>query len=466
MQRFSRSVLATFNAGQLLVAFRSKPEVLTVGPCFAISLSSHQSSRTMSSKLAPADRIRNTEPNVWVEFIQLALENKPVNLGQGFPDFSPPNYVTKAVSEAVLSENVLLNQYTRSYGHPRLVNIISKFFSKLTGHNIDAHTEILVTIGAYEALFCAIMGNVNPGDEVIIIEPFFDSYEPMVHMAGGTPVYIPLRPTKSGQVMSSEDWVLDPDELKSKFNSKTKAIIVNTPHNPLGKVFKKEELQVIADLAKKWDTLVIMDEVYEWIVYKGKQHIRMATLPGMWDRTITIGSAGKTFSVTGWKLGWAYGPKRLMSNLQAMHQNCIYTCPTPIQEAVAVGFELEIGRLEKPECYFNELPELLQSKRDKMAKFLLEANMIPVIPEGGYFMLADYSKLAPKANFDDGSGKPKDHKFCRWLVKEKKVAAIPPTAFYGKEHKNLAENYIRFCFIKEDSTLEAAEKILKDFSKL
>ncbi|KAF8796005.1 Kynurenine--oxoglutarate transaminase 3 like protein [Argiope bruennichi] len=277
----------------------------------------------------PAKRLQGMQESVWVEFIQLALDYKPVNLGQGFPDFAAPDHVAKALSDAVLSPNVLLNQYTRGFGHPRL-------------------KEILVTVGAYEALYCTILGLVNPGEEVIIIEPFFDCYEPMTKMAGGVPVFIPLRPKKTGTGVSSSDWCLDPQELASKFNSKTKMIIVNTPHNPLG------------------------------------------------------------------KLGWAYGPSHLMRSLQLLHQNCVYTALATTQhlcqEAVAIGFETEMN--PRSPGSLKRLAEMLEKKRNKM-----------------------------------------------------KLQGIPPSAFYCNEDKHLAENLIRFCFIKEDTTLEAAEKIINDLKK-
>uniref|UniRef100_T1IUF5 Aminotransferase class I/classII large domain-containing protein n=1 Tax=Strigamia maritima TaxID=126957 RepID=T1IUF5_STRMM len=420
---------------------------------------------SLKSKLVPADRIVGQGQSVWVEFIQLALEHKPLNLGQGFPDFPIPDYITKGLSEVPI-ENVLFNQYTRGFGHPRLINALSKFYSGLIGRKIDPQNEILVTIGAYEALFCIIQGFVNPGDEVIIIEPFYDCYDPMVRMLGGKSVFIPLKPKLSpGQKMSSNDWVLDPVELESKFTSKTKAIIVNNPNNPLGKVYSKAELEVIGNLAKKFDTLVIMDEVYEWLVFDGLKHVRMATLPGMWERTLTVGSAGKTFSVTGWKLGWVYGPPNLVRNAQMVHQNTVYTNPTPIQEAVARCFEIEIKRLDSPECYFNELPALLETKRNTIVKYLEEASLVPVIPSGGYFIIADYSKLGDKINFDTGVEEAKDYKFVKWLTKEKKLAGIPPTAFYSSEHKDIGSSYIRFCFFKDDETLKKAGAILLELKK-
>jgi len=417
-----------------------------------------------SSKFQLADKYKGLEKNVWVQFIDLTLKHKPLNLGQGFPDFAPPQHVTDALADVAKDSNVMLHQYTRGYGHPRMVAALSKLYSQMIGRTINPLTEILVTGGAYEALFACIMGCVNPGDEVIIIEPFFDCYEPMVRLAGGTPVFIPLRPNKEG-ASHSGDFILVEEELVSKFNSKTKAIIVNTPNNPLGKVFSRKELEFIAQLCKQHDVLCIMDEVYEWLVYEPYEHVRMASFPDMWDRTITIGSAGKTFSVTGWKLGWAYGPEYLMRNLCTAHQNSLYTCVTPTQEAVARGFEIELERLNTDESYFRSLPKLLESKRKYMAKFLSDVGMKPIIPEGGYFMIANWSALEPHAELDKTYSNQKDYQFVEWLTRVKKLTAIPPSAFYSDANKYLGEEYIRFCFIKEDANLQKAEAILQEWKK-
>jgi len=432
-----------------------------VGHCkvFTSGLSTSQNRMAQPSP-SMANRLEGNTANVWVEFAKLAVENKALNLGQGFPDFHPPEYIKQALADAVLSPNPFMNQYTRSFGHPRLVNALAQTHGPLLGREVDPNTEILVTVGAYEALFCSVQGLINPGDEALIIEPYFDCYEPMVRIAGGTPTFVPLRPTKPGSQQSSADWKLDPEELESKINSKTKVLFFNNPNNPLGKVYTEEEVQMIADLCIKHDLIVLSDEVYEWLIYKPHKHIKIASLPGMWDRTLTIGSAGKTFSVTGWKLGWAIGPQPLVKALCAIHQNCNYTCATPLQEAVGIAFEKEVELYKKndPNCYYHSLPEELLPKRNTMVDFLTEVDMIPVVPDGGYFMIADFSQL--DIPFDSSSSETKDAQFVKWLTINKKIAAIPPSAFYSKEHKDLAQNLIRFCFIKEDSTLEKAAEIM------
>jgi len=265
---------------------------------------------------------------------------------------------------------------------------------------------------------------------------------------------------KTDGPISSADWVLDDTEFESLFNSKTKMIILNTPHNPIGKVFNRQELERIAELCRKWNVLCVSDEVYEWLVFDGAEHIRICTLPGMWDRTITLGSAGKTFSVTGWKIGWAYGPAPLIRNLQMVHQNSVYTCPTPLQEGVARSFEVELARLGQPESYFLSLPRELKEKRDFMAKFLSEAGMRPTIPEGGYFMLADWSPLTDKVDLSSEPDKHRDYKFTKWMTKNMGLQGIPPSAFYSEPNKPLGENFVRYCFIKKQENLDKAAELL------
>ncbi|ESO85037.1 hypothetical protein LOTGIDRAFT_146236, partial [Lottia gigantea] len=253
--------------------------------------------------------------------------------------------------------------------------------------------------------------------QVIIIEPFFDCYDPMVKVAGGQSIFVPIRPVIEGPT-SSVDWKIDESELESKFNQKTKAIIINTPNNPLGKVFSREELEMISRLCIKYDVICISDEVYEWLVFGESKHIKIATLPGMWERTLTIGSAGKTFSATGWKLGWTIGPANLLLGAQCMHQNCNYNCPTILQEAVALAFEHELPKIDTPECYFKQLPLEIIPKRDMLISLFNEMGMWPVIPDGGYFLMADISGIDVDLSGENPE-EARDVKFVKWMTKNK-----------------------------------------------
>lgn len=418
---------------------------------------------TIMSRQIHARRVEGVDKNVWVEFTKLAAEYKAVNLGQGFPDFSPPKFVQEAFCTAVMG-GPPMHQYTRAFGHPHLVKSLATFFSRIVGHEINPLEDILVTVGAYQALFCAFQALVDEGDEVIIVEPFFDCYQPMVHMAGGKPVYVPLRPRREDAVLSSGDWVLSAEEMASKITPRTKAIVINTPNNPLGKVYKIEELQVIADLCIKNDLLCISDEVYEWLTYDGNKHVKIASLPGMWERTITVGSAGKTFSATGWKVGWAISSSRIIKHMQTLHQNSVYHCATAAQEAVACGFDREYNVFGSPESYFLQLPAMLHHKRKKLASCLESVGLKPIMPEGGYFMVADISTLGMDFKDQDTKDEGYDFKFVKWLMREKGLATIPVSAFYSPEHQKDFNKYIRFCFVKEDATLDAAADILRKWS--
>ena len=395
----------------------------------------------------PAERVRSFGTSVFAEFSALALQHNAVNLGQGFPDFPAPDFVIEAARTALASG---YNQYARSAGHPRLVKAIAQVYSPLFGRELDPMNEIVITTGATEGIFATMQGLVNPGDEVILIEPFYDSYPAAVLMAGGTPVYVPLRPAAGAT--SAADWSLDMDELAGAISPRTRLLVVNTPNNPAGKVCTQAELEQIAGLVQERDLVVLSDEVYEWMTYDGIPHLRLATLPGMWERTITLGSAGKTFSVTGWKIGWAIAPRPLAHAVLMAHQWIPFAVTTPLQEAVGAAFEQVEER-----GYFAQLTAMYNAKRDKLAGVLAEVGLTPVIPQGSYFILVDTAHLTAPTPTDD----PRDVQICRWLTREIGVAAIPPSAFYSPGHKVLAKDVARFCFCKTDAVLDAAAQRLR-----
>ncbi|MBN3297584.1 KAT1 transaminase, partial [Amia calva] len=417
----------------------------------------------MSRKLH-ARRVEGITTALWVKIFKLAADYKAVDLSLGYPDYCPPDIVREALGQAV-SGDWSQHQYTHAFGHPALVKVLAQFFQGSLGQEIDPQDNILVTVGAYQALHYTFQALVDEGDEVIIIDPSCGWYESMVKMAGGRAVFVPLRPKAGPEgLQSSSHWALDPEELAGKFTQRTKAIVLNTPNNPLGKVFKREELQVIADLCVKHGVVCVSDEVCEGLMYDRAQHVKIASLPGMWERTVTIGSAGKTFSATGLKVGWAIGPESILKHVKSVHVVSVYNCPTTPQEAVARLFQRELENYGKPESYILQLPQTLNGKRKKLADSLVSVGMQPIMPEGGYFMIADFSTIGVDLQDPHNTDEPYDYRFVKWMIRNKGLATIPMSAFYSPEHQKDFENYVRFCFVKEDSTLRAAEKILREWS--
>jgi aspartate/methionine/tyrosine aminotransferase len=413
---------------------------------------SAQSVMAAEQSFAPATRVRGFGTTVFTEFSAMALQYNAVNLGQGFPNFAAPDFIKQAAKEAIDAD---INQYARGAGQLRLVNALSKTYSPLFGRELDPMREIVVTTGATEGIFATMQALVDPGDEVILLEPFYDSYPASVIMAGGTPVYVPLRAADATKYAS--EWTLDMDELEAAFSPRTKLLVINTPMNPIGKVFSQEELSRIADLVQKYNVLVLSDEVYEWMVYPADdgtpiEHVRIATLPGMWERTITLGSAGKTFSVTGWKIGWAIGPAPLIHAVLMAHQWIPFTVATPLQEAVATAFEVA-----PQEDYFNWLATTYRAKRDKLMVALDEVGLTPVRPDGSYFIIVATGHLSVPVP----EGTRRDVAVARWFTTDVGVTAIPPSPFYSPEHQYLTDNLARFCFCKTDDMLDEAVRRLR-----
>jgi N-succinyldiaminopimelate aminotransferase len=383
-----------------------------------------------------SQRVAGFGTTVFVEINALARQYNAVNLGQGAPDFDGPPEVLAAAVKAV---NGALNQYAPGIGMPAVRAAIAQHAERFYGQRVNPETDVLVTSGATEAVFAAILGLTDPGDEVIVFEPVYDSYVPNMIMAGVTPRYIALR---------GENWSFDPDELAKAFNRRTRAIIVNTPNNPTGKVYSQEELGVIAGLCQKHHVIAITDEVYEHILYDGVSHTRLAMLPGMAERTVTISSLGKTFSVTGWKVGWAIGPESLVNAVNQAHQFITFAVAAPLQAAAATALGL-------PFSFFENLQATFQAKRDLMLDALQNAGFKVLKPQGSYFIMADWRDVAP-------SGVEDDRQFANWLTQEIGVACIPPSIFYQDHDKHLGKHLARFAVCKKDETLAAAaEKFAK-----
>lgn len=378
-----------------------------------------------------ASRLSGFGESVFSEMSRLAVEHEAINLGQGFPDFPGPDLVKHAAATAI---NADLNQYAPSHGLPRLRRAIATTFEQSYGRAVDPDAEVTVTSGATEALLATLLAILEPGDEVILIEPFYDAYPAQVVFAGGVPRYVPLQ---------APGWSLDLDALAAAISPRTRAIVLNTPHNPTGKVFSREELAGIAALCQEHDLIAISDEVYDRIIFDGAVHVPLATLPGMWERTVTVNSTGKTFSMTGWKVGYAIAAPALTRAIRTTHQFITFATATPFQDAMAAAMEDALTS-----NYYAELAAMYTRLRDQLHQ-ALEGAGLPVLPcRGSYFLLADISGLG----FDT------DVAFCRFLTTEVGVAAIPPSAFYADPAT--APLLARFCFAKRPETIAAAAERL------
>jgi L-glutamine---4-(methylsulfanyl)-2-oxobutanoate aminotransferase len=369
-------------------------------------------------------RLEPFRVSIFSEITAAAHEAGAVDLGQGYPSWEGPGFVKDEAIRALAEES---NQYPPYIGLPELRNAVAERWKLDTGVEIDPGASVTVTSGCTEALAATFIGNFDPGEEVILFEPSYDAYPVGCAFSGAVPRFVTLH---------SPDWSIDPVELRAAFSERTAAVLVNTPHNPTGKMFTAEELQLIAGLAVEFDALVITDEVYERITY-ARDHIRMATLPGMWDRTLTLSSIAKSFSLTGWKTGWAVGPERLIANVRSAKQFLTFTTPNPMQYGSAVA-------LRAPQSYFDDLRTMYLDKRDRLVDGLAELGFGVSAPEGAYYILADHT----------GFGLGDDVSFVKHLITEVGVAAIPPSAFYHTSDEG--SRLVRFAFCKSDEVLDAA----------
>jgi N-succinyldiaminopimelate aminotransferase len=363
---------------------------------------------------------------------KLALEHEAINLSQGFPDFDGPPALIDEVSRAMREGH---NQYARSMGHPILVTALAERQRRLYGQSYAPLEEVVVTSGATETIASALLGLVSPGDEVILIEPFYDSYPACLAMAGATARHLTLR---------FPDFALDPAALEALVSERTRVILMNSPHNPTGHVFSATELEAIAKIAIEHDLWVISDEVYEHLTYDGLQHRSIASLPGMRERTLIISSAGKTFSFTGWKIGWAFGPAKMVAAVQAAHQFITFATSTPMQ--VALGrFLSNLG-----DDFYATLTREYQARRDRLLPVLREVGFEVAVPQGTYFIVGSFAALSSED----------DRTYARRLIREIGVATIPPSVFYAARPEE-GQKLLRFAFCKRDATLDAASERLR-----
>lgn len=371
---------------------------------------------------------------VFEVFSRLAVEAGAINLGQGFPDDrGPPDVLAEAV-RALRDDS---NQYPSMMGLPALRQAVARHGQRFYGLEVDWQTEVMVTSGATEALAACLLGLIRPGDEVVLFEPLYDSYWPIIRLAGGIPRLVTLRPP---------DWGFDRAGLAAAFSPRTKLVLVNDPLNPAAKVFTADELGLIAKFVLAHDAYVVCDEVYEHLVFDGRRHIPLITWPGLRDRCLKIGSAGKTFSLTGWKVGYVTGAPALLQPVARAHQFLTFTTPPNLQSAVAFG-------LAKDDSYFTGLAAGMQAKRDRLAAGLVAAGLTVLPSAGSYFLIAD-----TRATGFTGD----DVAFCRSLTVEARVAAIPVSAFYASAPLS---GCIRFCFCKSDAVLdEAVARLIRHFT--
>ncbi len=380
-----------------------------------------------------AKRTSTFTESVIREMTRIANQHEAINLAQGFPDFPMPEPMKEAACAAINGD---INQYAVTWGSAALRLAIAAKYRKWYGMDVDPNSEVTVCCGSTEAMAAVFMALIDPGDEVIILEPYYENYGPDAILAGAAPVFVPLeRP----------NWTLDPDRLRKAFTKRTKAIVLNTPHNPTGRVFTRDEMTLIAELCERHDVWVITDEPYEHIRYAGDHHV-MATWPRMRERTITISSLSKTFSCTGWRLGYAVAPPAQTAAIRKVHDFLTVGAPAPLQASGAIGFAFDAD-------YFNHLALDYKARLNMLAPILRDVGFTFTMPEGAYYIFADFSKISRKG----------DVEFAKWLVEEIGVAGVPGSSFYNR--KEDGKTFVRFAFCKKFETMKRAADRLADLPR-
>jgi aspartate/methionine/tyrosine aminotransferase len=380
-------------------------------------------------KTYAANRLQNLQESVIRSITRYAFDKGAVMLAQGFPDFDPPQEVLVAAEKAMRSGR---NQYGMTWGQPSLRTAIAEKSRRFYDQEVDPDKHVTVTCGVTEAVIASLLGIVNPGDKVVVLEPAHENYHAGIAFAGGIPVWVPLRPPH---------YRFDPEELARAFQQKPKAVLFNSPHNPSGRVFTEQELLIIRDLCVKHDVIAITDEIYEHLVFDGLRHLPIARYPGMQDRTITICGLGKTFAVTGWRVGYCIASAELTDAVRKVHDFTTVCAPTPLQEAMATVIGL-------PDSYYQGLQTFYASRRSRMLGILDRHGFKYAVPEGAYYVMADFRHLG---RGDD------DMAFAYWLIDEIGVATVPGSSFYASD-PSLGRGLVRFAFPKKDETFDVVEK--------
>ena len=387
-----------------------------------------------------ARRTQNIVESVIREMTRLALRSGATNLAQGFPDFPAPDVLKRAAADAIAQD---VNQYAITWGAKAFRDAIAAKYARDYALEFDPEREITVCCGATEGMIATMMAVIDPGDEVVLFEPFYENYGPDCELCGASPRYVPLRPP---------DWSFDPDELRRAFTPRTKAIIVNSPNNPTGKVFTRAELEYIASLCQEFNALAITDEIYEHILYDGAVHVPIISLPGMRDRSILVNSMSKTYSVTGWRVGWVLASPDLTDSIRKVHDFLTVGAAAPLQQAGA-------SALRSPHAYYENLAATYAKKRERLLKILEQAGFTVYKPRGAYYIMTDISRFDfPEHDPRFASGS-KDVAFAKYLVQEIGVACVPGSSFYNDAQDGASQ--VRFTFCKKEETLAAAEERFK-----
>ncbi len=382
-----------------------------------------------------AARVGHFSESVIREMTRLAARHGAINLGQGMPDFETPQEIKDAAAKAIQDG---YNQYAITWGAPALREAIAGKVTKFNGIPCDPERNVTVCCGATECMMATMLALVDPGDEVVIFQPFYENYGPDAIISGARPVWVPLRPPH---------WTFDPEELRRAFSSRTKAIILNTPNNPTGHVFTHEELSLVADLCQRHDAFALADEIYEYIIHTDQPHVSIASLPGMLERTVTISGLSKTFSVTGWRLGYCIAPTELSNGIRKAHDFLTVGAPHPLQMA-------GVAALNLPDEYYAKLKRDYTRRRDLFLPHLREAGLTVYEPEGAYYVMTDVSSL----------GWDNDTEFVKAMIEQVGVSAVPGSSFYSP--KEMGRTMVRFMFAKRDETLDAAGERLRSLKTM